>query len=558
MKKKELLKMVPVDLPDRNYAKVFTVCRTKVLMVILPEWIICKGYSEQVGIAHFTWKTGFLTYYPKIGLWTREGLECVECNTRFYNGNLDERSRERIRNFIGYRELYGIYYYESIIRYKKRDKALDRKQLRIDRYMNETIPNLPRNFKQKCMKMKGKKKKIHITLFQEQSDGVVERIFIADNDITEICRGYKKTIAGKWEKWYYGECWHRYGIKQKFWDRKGQATYKGNLIQPTYIFDNLEELNMTPAQRSCLRIMSGVDDMGWLLTRLDYTPEIEWLIKAGLKRIVKEARDAKSVAKRVKKLSKRQREILREYNGGIYALEMLEESPKITDANIQEFCKIKSEFKARDILEIVEREEFNVNHLFTLWKKTGGIKNETIQKYKDYIQMAQQQGHDIHEEIIYRNKRWRHFHDVYVQERNRQREEENKKKNKAINEKWAGISRDYERNMKLFEWETDGYKIIVPESAEKINEEGRLQHHCVGANDIYKTNMAIRKSFIVFLRRTEKEEEPYYTIETDGRRVIQAYAAYDRKPDAEIVQKILADWMKQVRKRVEEKEWKDR
>lgn len=73
--------------------------------------------------------------------------------------------------------------------------------------------------------------------------------------------------------------------------------------------------------------------------------------------------------------------------------------------------------------------------------------------------------------------------------------------------------------------------------------------------------MSDRVSWIVFLRHHENPEEPWYTIETDGNRVIQFYAAYDRQPDKEEVQKLLTEWMKQVRKnkkKVEKQEEEER
>ena len=92
--------------------------------------------------------------------------------------------------------------------------------------------------------------------------------------------------------------------------------------------------------------------------------------------------------------------------------------------------------------------------------------------------------------------------------------------------------------------------IVVPRTYEDIIDEGQKQHHCVGASDHYMLNMATRKSFILFLRHKEDPETPYYTIETDGSRVMQFYAAYDRQPDKEAVSKVLSRWMQQVKKNI--------
>lgn len=127
-------------------------------------------------------------------------------------------------------------------------------------------------------------------------------------------------------------------------------------------------------------------------------------------------------------------------------------------------------------------------------------------------------------------------------------EELNRKKDEERAAKFPGICRDLERNRKIFKWQQDDYFVRPAESAEDIINEGRMQHHCVGASDTYMVKMATRKSWICFLRKKEAPEEPWYTIETDGEKILQAYAAYDRKPDWEETDKILKAWMQQVKK----------
>ena len=194
------------------------------------------------------------------------------------------------------------------------------------------------------------------------------------------------------------------------------------------------------------------------------------------------------------------------------------------------------------IAEILTR-GVNANHFMRLMEVTE--KEMTLQAkitmYRDYLNMAERRGCDIHSEIIYRNKRWRHFHDLYLEELNRKKDEERAAK-------FPGIRKDLERNRKIFAWQQDGHFVRPAESAEDIIREGRLQHHCVGASDTYMLKMATRKSWICFLRKKEDPEEPWYTIETDGEKILQAYAAYDRKPDWKETDKVLKAWMEQVKK----------
>ena len=76
MKKAELMKRIPKKLPEENMARIIRACGTHVLMLILP--VNSKTGSEESGIAHFVWETGYATYYLNNHIWTREALDTVE------------------------------------------------------------------------------------------------------------------------------------------------------------------------------------------------------------------------------------------------------------------------------------------------------------------------------------------------------------------------------------------------------------------------------------------------------------------------------------------------
>lgn len=571
MRKSDIIKRIPKKLPDHCIAKIMRSGKQRALMLILPEWRKnCPKrdyYSAKAGIVHVTWDTGYLTYYIKDECWTTEGIGWIEWKSELTADTFDIKSGQTIAKFTGrYGTIPSVESYEQDVAWRKKVKYRHNKERRIADILKKVTPALPNGFKAKAVKLLGKKKKINLQLYQKLEEGYIERGFWVEClngwtyggynpenkgkiRITEIYRAFMKEPGYRWHTWYYGCKYGMYGRTQVFWDKKGLSVIN---VLPTkyYIFDNLDELDITPAQRSCIRIMSGQTDPWRLSNAIKNYPALEILIKQGMIRMALDIMDSEDInteLERLKCLPKPQRERLKKADGGLKGWELLKRFPKITDENLKEFCKIKSEFKAENILRFLDR-GLNMNHLFTLWKKTGGIKEETIAKYNDYLEMAESLGSNICDEIIYRDKKWRQRHDIYLAELNRIRGEEEKEKKAAIEDKWKGIKRDYERNRKLFGWEKNGYCIMVPKSAADINKEGRLQHHCVGAQDQYKTKMATRKSYIVFLRKTDNPTKPYYTIEVSETRVIQFYAAYDRQPDKETVQKILGQWMDQVRK----------
>ena len=75
--------------------------------------------------------------------------------------------------------------------------------------------------------------------------------------------------------------------------------------------------------------------------------------------------------------------------------------------------------------------------------------------------------------------------------------------------------------------------------------EGRLMHHCVGG-DNYLEKHANGHSFILLMRRTEKPEEPYVTIEIKGEEIVQWYEAYDKKDHEEEIQPWLDSYIKHL------------
>ncbi len=579
MKKKKLLELPPVPCPFNvnNKAASFSnlfYLTARSIRTNEGKTLEIDGYHERSGelaFRHFVSGKSWITWATRTGAdgprWNRDGLYTILAQWQGRGtARRADNLAELVRDFLGIEGQYSpesvLCDYERDLREKAQRKSDDRKQRRINRLMRDT-PGLPQDFRRFCRKLAaGGEERKYVKLFQPLPCGEkIERIFMVEQfelepgdllRVTEICRAYTNDYGSQWKAWYYGEYFGAVGIKQRFWDRKGGLI--NNLPRKHYLYDNLDELDMTPAQRSVVRILDGKADPSIVLDRLYHAPVLERLVKGGFIRYsLDRLWEPNRAAEELMRLPARQRDRLRRYDGGKYAFEMLRVDPRITDANLKEFCLIRSEFKADALIDTV-RSGLNINHVMALLRKTGGLTYDNIRRYADYLDMAEEQGMNVHDEIIYRNKRWLEFHDRYLEELNRRRDEQRAEKRKAElkekESKFAGIERDYDRNCQIFAYEDpeSDCLIIVPHSYLDIVDEGQKQHHCVGASDHYMLNMATRKSYILFLRKKEDPSVPYYTIETDGQRIVQFYAAYDRQPDKEIVSAILGRWMNQVRK----------
>ena len=54
------------------------------------------------------------------------------------------------------------------------------------------------------------------------------------------------------------------------------------------------------------------------------------------------------------------------------------------------------------------------------------------------------------------------------------------------------------------------------------------------------------QTFILFLRKEEEPDIPYYTIEIKGDEILQWYGAHDKKPDKEVVGPWLNHFIKHI------------
>lgn len=548
MKKKELLKHIPENAGEPFIKRIRTP-DGMALMTVLPD-------SDRV---HFTWQDGYLTYDTETRTWSRTRITSP---CQIENWPRDEKSRKEAESFCkgSGSAINQIDSYEYRISWRKSCDAQNRKFQRIQKMM-EDVPALPPRFvdwiKKRYQSEEDKYTRVHFTsLFQRVPDGrIVERIFRVvffknpeKMSVTEVVRGYASEIGAKeWSDWYYGTVRNFYGTKQRWWDKKCIMTYTP--LQTDFYPKNLEDLGIGIQGREIIRGIPGKICRWKLMDAVKRTPDLaERAVKAGLGKCLMEfinAEGAEGVAKMadaLERVGRQKAKRLIALNANSMMLITLDMCPKATDETLRKIGKIKRDITLDQIAEILGK-GINANHFWKLMEVTE--KEMTLQAkitmYRDYLDMAERRGCDIRSEIIYRNKKWRRFHDIYLAELNRKKDEERAAK-------FPGICRDLERNRRIFAWQQDGYFVRPAESAEDIINEGRMQHHCVGASDTYMVKMATRKSWICFLRKKEAPEEPWYTIETDGEKILQAYAAYDRKPDWKETDEVLQDWIRQVRK----------
>ena len=85
-----------------------------------------------------------------------------------------------------------------------------------------------------------------------------------------------------------------------------------------------------------------------------------------------------------------------------------------------------------------------------------------------------------------------------------------------------------------------GFTIVPPKTAAEIVEEGHALHHCVGG---YVSRVTNKECVILFLRKKEEPDKPFYTIEIRNGEV-QQIRGYDNCDPSPMVEAYMKLWRK--------------
>lgn len=177
----------------------------------------------------------------------------------------------------------------------------------------------------------------------------------------------------------------------------------------------------------------------------------------------------------------------------------------------------------------------------------GKQKNQekALIEWKDYLEMAEKERLNLQDDIVRFPRDLKARHDELTELANTRKEQERLKGYRKLDKKIRSRIREAAR----YYWQDKEYMIVPAAKCEELMREGRTLHHCVGASDLYMNRMAAGESWILFLRKKEDPEKPYYTIEIEMKtdRIRQWYSEYDRQPDREKIEKVLKRFKKSLK-----------
>lgn len=353
-----------------------------------------------------------------------------------------------------------------------------------------------------------------------------------------------------WKPWYYTCC----GIQ-----------YKGNVYPYTLSDLSRHELKETGLREYALR-QKKIDPGKYLYLWQTY-PVLEQIVKAGLFQLVDdilEYRATDAIKRKGRKpteflsVTKKEFRRLRDMNGGAKELKWLQFEKSsgriIKDEEI--YWMAKEELEPKDLQFVLDRMSIcQVRHyLVKQSEKSGDDISHILQVWKDYLSMAGKLRLDVYDSIIYRTSDLQRRHSEAVI----QMEEKKKEiRRRELEEKYVGFQEQLIALKEKYEFSAGEYQIVAPKSIDDILYEGDTLHHCVNKTDNYFDRIASKESYILFLRKKENPEVPFYTLEAEPDGTIrQKRAEFDRQnKDIDEVTSFLRLWQKEIQKRLTKKDY---
>lgn len=353
-----------------------------------------------------------------------------------------------------------------------------------------------------------------------------------------------------WKPWYYTCC----GIQ-----------YKGNVYPYTLSDLSRHELKETGLREYALR-QKKIDPGKYLYLWQTY-PVLEQIVKAGLFQLVDdilEYRATDAIKRKGRKpteflsVTKKEFRRLRDMNGGAKELKWLQFEKSsgriIKDEEI--YWMAKEELEPKDLQFVLDRMSIcQVRHyLVKQSEKSGDDISHILQVWKDYLSMAGKLRLDVYDSIIYRTSDLQRRHSEAVI----QMEEKKKEiRRRELEEKYVGFQEQLIALKEKYEFSAGEYQIVAPKSIDDILYEGNTLHHCVNKTDNYFDRIASKESYILFLRKKENPEVPFYTLEAEPDGTIrQKRAEFDRQnKDIDEVTSFLRLWQKEIQKRLTKKDY---
>lgn len=348
-------------------------------------------------------------------------------------------------------------------------------------------------------------------------------------------------------RYYYGDVIRVKKLREPF----GRANGGWGFTYADYRFIGLNRLENTFFKYSLFRKAGyeGVND-GFLYLALysRYPEKVEMLLKGGYVELLERKLNGWKVRHAVK-----------------WDAETLRDFWKLSKSERNEWARFKNDMDVLDVYMrlfrgrkngMVNAENWNVRVLYYIsadvtkyldrygaayedflrYLKKQAVLSGSAYTWKDYIEAAEAIGLDLTVHNVLFPKELVTAHDEAVKLR--------KLKAMEIDQKKA--AERFDKLMKLYGMEKDGYFIRAPHDCEEIIDEGKALEHCVGG---YAARHADGATTILFMRSAAWPDKPLYTIEMHGKELIQVHGFHNRTAPRDIpaANEFFESWLRWVK-----------
>lgn len=367
-------------------------------------------------------------------------------------------------------------------------------------------------------------------------------------------------------KWFY----HVNGYFNTFWNDRNLGNFR---IKREYTYPHTvkEALSGTAYDGLGLEVAAA---KGWYIgynnLMIDRRPVTEYLIKGGFKGLVDEIsilrwyyvrgiKQSGENAKDVLLLDGQGVARLRQLDGGLTVLGWLQSAymcgDKVSDKTLKWYAAhsvtptdvafaLNKGMSPEAVANYIEKQlllnEMESDYLHA---------NQMVGEWRDYMDMAEKLDLDTSKEMIHRPKDLKGRHDELSMLIAQKKDELERDRIEGL---YPEVIPTCERIRPFYEWNDGTYAVRVPRGAYDIIREGKLLRHCVGSTDRYFDRIATSESYVMFLRKCNRPDTPWYTMEVEpGGKVRQLRTLGDEEgKDRAEAKKALRAWQSEVRKRL--------
>lgn len=392
------------------------------------------------------------------------------------------------------------------------------------------------------------RQQVHKELVMEKVNGVTVHIEEVRRDI------YKDEKMKQVYRYEYG----LYKNRQERWK------YLENLFRaPALIYtDNLaEELKGTAWEHCRIELMEGLEFCtANYIERYIKNKWFEYAAKKGLTRILQDAASIQhsytyekefnkngKTLNEVLKVEKQDMQLLVDTNAGInelrYIRDKREKKEKIQKDAISRVGQLADTIgyvRLKSAMRYVKELKF-ANYITKNQTLAAVTVKEKMTLWEDYINLALKLNYDMKNSMVLYPRNLKQEHDAVVELYN---EKQNAAKMERLRKGYKKIKSMEKELQEKYAFEDKDMFIRAPHDAAEIVREGQVLHHCVGG---YIDKVEAGQTIILFMRKKEEPEKPYYTIEVKDGKVKQWYGEYNnaRETKTEKEKKFIRKFIKE-------------